>query len=360
MSVELAAKLILKKWLRKGNMARAMRDILPASGLSMRERSEVAAIVHNVVRFKKLYDYILGENAAPDDYIALLKNAEKVERAAERAYREGRLDIFYSTSLPVAKIFQQYPEFAARVNREPETHIAVNLARVSRENVRKVLAREDIHTRMCYPETCLVAEPHARYSSVISDGFAIVQDASSQQISKLVAALGDDILDYCAGSGGKSFTIKFFNPDARVYVHDASERKLQSLFKRAEVLNLKFEKFDGNSEHGVVLVDAPCSGLGSAARNPEAKYREDMDTFPPLQMEILEEAQEHVKPDGYLVYVVCTFNPDETYRVVERFLAEHGEFEEVPVNGPALRAAPRGAFVVAGDVMYVAILHRLR
>ncbi len=357
MSVELAAKLVLKKYLRKGNMARAMRDILPNSELGYRERDEVARIVHQVVRFKKLYDYALGHEGTPEEYIHLVRNPEIVKKHAERALREGRHDVYFSASPEVARILEQHGDFEGIINTEPDTHLSVNLARTGREDVISSLKDDGIMARRCKPATCVLSEPHARYSAVVKNGLAIVQDASSQLVARLVSSLGDDILDYCAGSGGKSFTMKFFNPDAKISVHDANDGKLKKLFSRAEILGLEFERFNFESRHEVVLVDAPCSGLGSAARNPEAKYRSDLDSFPPLQMEILEDAFKFLNPGGYLVYVVCTFNSAETHELVERFMSKHREFEELSVAGN-LKGAQVGGYFTAGDVMYVAVLQR--
>ncbi len=359
--VKRTAAKIIAKWLRKGNMARAMRDVLPASGLSQGERDFVAEIVHHVVRFKKLYEFAMqgeGMGISPGNYVSLFFRQDLLEKYVNIAVKEGREDVYLSASAQVTRILRLFPKFAKIVNDEPDTHLAVNLTRISRQDALKELRKEGRVAHPCTPETCVRTEPGARYSNLVRDGLAIVQDSSSQHLSKLVASLGDDILDYCAGSGGKSFTAKFFNPRARICVHDINGKKIDSLFNRAELLGLEFEKFRGE-KHEVLLVDAPCSGLGSAARNPEAKYREDLDEFPDIQMDILREAREFVKPGGFLIYAVCTFNPDETYLLVERFLAENPEFGEMEIGGGDFFEKERiGGYFVSGDIIYFAVLKR--
>ncbi len=360
--VKSASARIILKWLKKGNMARAMRDILPTSGLKDDEREEVVAIVHHVVRFKKLYDFALDaekKERNPKNYVWLFFHDDILNKYRKIAVQNNMIDVYFSASTEVARVLQIYPQFTENVNREKSTHIAVNIRKIKREDALAELKSEGYKANYCNPETCIAAKSSAKYSSIIKNGLGIVQDSSSQHLSKLVASLGSDILDFCAGSGGKSFTVKFFNPAAKVKVHDANEDKLQSLFNRAEKLGLDIEKFDFSGSFDVVLVDAPCSGLGSAARNPEAKYQENLEKYPKMQMEILSEAKKYVSPSGFLVYSVCTFNPDETYLMVEKFLKENSEFEEMELaDGKFITKEKRGFFITSGDIIYAAMMRR--
>ncbi len=360
--VKSVASKVISKWLKKGNMARAMRDILPTSGLKDDERENVVAIVHHVVRFKKLYDFALDSEKMernPKNYVWLFFHDDILNKYRKIAVKNNMTDVYFSASKEVARVLQLYPKFTENINREKSTHIALNIRKIKRDDAVEILKKEGFKANYCNPETCISANSSAKYSSIIKNGLGIVQDSSSQHLSKLVSSLGSEILDFCAGSGGKSFTVKFFNPAAKVKVHDANEKKLQSLFNRAEKLGLEIEKFEFSGEFDVVLVDAPCSGLGSAARNPEAKYQENLQKYPKMQMEILNEAKKYVKPSGFLVYSVCTFNPDETYLLVEKFLDENSEFEEIELGDvDFIVRERRGFFITSGDVIYAAILRR--
>ena len=353
---------VISKWLKKGNMARAMRDILPGSGLKDDEREEVVAIVHHVVRFKKLYDFALDaekKERNPKNYVWLFFHGDILDKYRKIAVKNNMIDVYFSASTEVARVLQLYPQFTEGINREKSTHIAVNIRKIKREDAVAKLKREGYKAKYCNPETCISTNSSAKYSSIIKNGFGIVQDSSSQHLSKLVASLGSDILDFCAGSGGKSFTVKFFNPAAKVKVHDANKSKLDSLFNRAEILGIDVGKFEFSGSFEVVLVDAPCSGLGSAARNPEAKYQENLEKYSKVQMEILNEAKKYVKPSGFLLYSVCTFNPDETYLLVEKFLKKNPEFEEMELGDVDFITNERkGFFITSGDIIYAAMLKR--
>ena len=362
MKVEKTVARIIAKWLKKGNLARCMRDFLPSSNLSTEERNSVAKIVHHVVRFKNLYDFAMeneGIEKKPKNYVELWKNEKILKKYSLIAFQRGLAHIYYSSSPEVAGILSLYPKFAERINREPKTYLSVNAGRISRDEAIEKLKEEDCEAKPCTPETCVETEPQARYSSLVKNGFAIVQDASSQHVAKITSSLGNSVLDFCAGSGGKSFAMKFFNPSLQIFVNDVDDRKINELFKRAKVLNLEFQRFDKERDYDAVLVDAPCSGLGSAARNPEVKYRRNLSDFPEIQMDILNHAKDFVKKGGFLVYVVCTFNPDETYEVVERFMMENKNFSEFPLSAGKLFISERvGGFITAGDIFYMAILRK--
>jgi len=351
--IEKTAERVIAKWLRKGNMARAMRDILPHSGLGREERDKVAAIVHDVVRFKRYYDFIMEKmemGKSPANYVRL--SLEKPEVDAPR-------DIRYSLSPKLASVTPE--EFIPIINREPETTLCINLQRISRERAVEKLRAEGYSAREFIPESAVLTDPSGRYSSLVKDALAIVQDASSQIVAKITASLGDEILDYCAGSGGKSLAMFSLKPDARYYAYDINSRKLDSLRRRADRWGMKIEVLRDKPEdsYEVVLVDAPCSGVGAAARNPEAKYREDFSEFQSLQLEILSDASEVA--GSTLVYVVCSYTPQETEEVVERFLNEHGDFKPVelsPQYPEFFRKGRYGYYILAGDIFYISVLRR--
>ncbi len=354
--IDRVASRIIHKWLKKGNMARAMRDVLPRSGLSFEDRNEVARIVHDVVRFKRYYDFVMekrGIKKEPQNYVALSR---------ERPEMDAPRDIRYSLSPELAKLTPDV--FIPIINREPDTTLCVNLSRISREEASALLKREGFSSRSCVPETCLVTEPAGRYASLIKNGLAMVQDPSSQLVAKITGSLGDEILDYCAGSGGKSLAMYALYPSKSYHAYDVNERKLHSLEKRAQEWGMNimvhFEKPYG--ELDVVLVDAPCSGVGAAARNPEAKYQSDFEKFAGQQIAILNEAKSRVKEGGFLVYVVCSYISIETENVVQRFLEGNPEFSAeisyLKKWSQHLNLGEFGAYILLGDIFYISVLRR--
>ena len=183
------------------------------------------------------------------------------------------------------------------------------------------------------------------------DGTLEVQDEGSQLLALLVGAKrGEIIVDFCAGAGGKTLAVgaQMANK-GRIYAFDIAEKRLANLkprMTRAGLTNIHPERI--SSEHDTriarltgkadrVLVDAPCSGLGTLRRNPDLKYRQSTETVANLleqQHSILDAASKLVKPQGRLVYATCSVLPEENELQVERFLSEHLEFELV--NGAEL------------------------
>jgi len=361
MRVERVAAKIVDKWLRKGNMARCMRDILPRSGLSFEDREKVARIVHDIVRYKRYYDYLLesaGKDKRGKNYV--LASQGKIKSNIEKL----PLEVRESISSSLAGLIEKYPDFLKIINREPETILCANLIKESREKIMEMLKEEGFFAQEYVPETAIITSSAARYSKVVKEGFAHVQDASSQMVAKITGQFGHRILDFCAGNGGKSLAIaSIYRNRKEIQTYDVNEKKLRILEKRAERYGAKIkvnyeipvEKFD------VVLVDAPCSGIGAASRNPEAKYVEDFSRYGEMQFDILKEAMKNVKMGGYLIYVVCSFSPGETVEIIRRFLKKKPNFveEKLKMKKDYFKNMDVGAFLTLGDILYLAILQRV-
>lgn len=176
-----------------------------------------------------------------------------------------------------------------------------------------------------------------------TDGLFQVQGESSQLVAYLLApAPGERILDACAAPGGKTTHIAELMDDrGEVIAIDISPRGIDRIRENANRLSLKsirVARADSRNPSGDafkapydrILVDAPCSGLGTLRSHPEIKWRRnesDIKRLSELQSEIIEGVAGYLKPDGVLVYSTCTLTRDENQRVVETFLAQHKEFE---------------------------------
>ncbi|MGE5027264.1 MAG: RsmB/NOP family class I SAM-dependent RNA methyltransferase, partial [Betaproteobacteria bacterium] len=171
-----------------------------------------------------------------------------------------------------------------------------------------------------------------------------VQDEGSQLLGYLVAPKrGEMVADFCAGAGGKTLLLgALMNSQGRVYAFDVSEKRLAQLkprLKRSGLSNLhpqliasendlKIKRLAGKLDR--VLVDAPCSGLGTLRRNPDLKWRQqpkDIEELTRKQAAILAAAARLVKTGGRLVYATCSILAEENEHIVEAFLAAHPEFE---------------------------------
>lgn len=181
------------------------------------------------------------------------------------------------------------------------------------------------------------------------DGTLEVQDESSQILAQIVGAKrGEMVVDFCAGAGGKTLAIgaQMANK-GRIYAFDISEKRLANLkprMTRAGLTNITPERIQSEHDSRIarlygkadrVLVDAPCSGLGTLRRNPDLKYRQSHDNIEKLlqqQRSILQAASLLVREGGRLIYATCSILPEENERQVSYFIEKNPQFECLDVS----------------------------
>ena len=213
-------------------------------------------------------------------------------------------------------------------------------------------------------------------------GLFEVQDEGSQLIALACEARpGQVVIDTCAGAGGKALALASeMHNKGRLVACDRDGRRLDELrprARRAGVHNWEARSVPESSDAriadlrgsaDVVLVDAPCSGLGALRRNPDARWRldaDEVDSFPPRQREILERYAPLVKVAGRLVYATCSINRRENEEVRAAFLSAHPEFEPTQVL-PEATGLGAGAEVQllphrhGTDGFYIAAMRRSR
>ncbi len=343
-----------------------MRDILPKSGLSLEEREEVAEIVHNVVRWKKWYDFVMEHYSLPENveaYVRLANSLQEWESAEKAVPRNRYTEIRYSFSPYMSELIDsEFSEFREYLNKDPETVLCVNFNMATRGEVKDILIEESMKAEDSVLESAVITDSRARYSRAVQEGMAQVQDESSQLIAQITASLGNRILDYCAGNGVKTIAMASFRRNSGgMAAWDIDKRKRKILMRRARVYGADIDVLESpEGKYDTVFVDAPCTGVGSARRNPEAKYIDAVGDFSELQLSILNEAKERVKESGYLVYCVCSFTPEETVGVVERFLSENPDFREEEIENKWLKRMKYGHLtnLPEGDVMYICAMRR--
>jgi 16S rRNA (cytosine967-C5)-methyltransferase len=190
----------------------------------------------------------------------------------------------------------------------------------------------------------LAEKPALQKHPLFLGGKIEVQDEGSQLSGYLVAPRRHDmVVDFCAGAGGKSLLLgALMRSQGRLYAFDVAARRLDNLkprLKRSGLSNLHPQLLNNENDpkvkrlHGKidrVLVDAPCSGLGTLRRNPDLKWRQTPQSVAELtqkQAAILASAARLLKPGGRLVYVTCSLLPEENQDIVQAFLARQPEFE---------------------------------
>lgn len=355
---------VISKYLKKGNMARCLRDILPSAGLSMKQREEIADIVHAVVRWKKLYDHIIhgqGMNNSAESYLRLaLDQAETKASGYPFKYR-------YSCSPFVATLFKNHEHWAKYLNETPPTTLCVNFNKCTLDDAIKILKQEKLPVERSILKTTLQTTSTSKYSKVIQHHYAHVQDESSQLISYVSASLGTSIFDFCAGNGGKTLAIASLTKNQKqLYAYELNTFKRKTLKQRCEEYGANViiqEEHSLEKKYDVVLVDAPCTGLGAARRNPEAKYIQNVGALPQTQLSLLNQVARNVKQGCILFYVVCTITPEETTQVIQTFLKRNTftvyPYENLPYK-ELLQKKSHGVFTTIpnGDLFFISVLKK--
>jgi len=192
----------------------------------------------------------------------------------------------------------------------------------------------------------VAGKPAINRHELFTKGAIEVQDEGSQLLGYLVAPRRREmVVDFCAGAGGKTLLMgAMMQSQGRLYAMDVSEKRLKNLaprLKRSGLSNvhpqliasendIKVKRLSGKIDR--VLVDAPCSGLGTLRRNPDLKWRQSPQAVNELaakQGAILRAAATLLKPGGRLVYATCSVLAQENRDIVEAFLAEHRDFETI-------------------------------
>jgi 16S rRNA (cytosine967-C5)-methyltransferase len=255
------------------------------------------------------------------------------------------------------KLIAQYGEdtalqLAHALNQPAPLDLRVNSMKATRDEVVASLALAPIVctlTPFAPLGLRVVQKPTLQNLELFKNGSIEVQDEGSQLLSQIVGAKrGEMVVDFCAGAGGKTLALgALMRNTGRLYAFDVSEKRLAKLKPRlarsglsnvhpvqiAHERDAKIKRLAGKIDR--VLVDAPCSGLGTLRRNPDVKWRQTADSITEMnakQSAILDGAARLLKPGGRLVYATCSLLDAENETVVSQFLAAHPEYFLVPMQ----------------------------
>lgn len=229
----------------------------------------------------------------------------------------------------------------------PTLDLRANTLKANRDKVVKALDRAGAQpTRIARQGIRIPAGDGAsRLPNVTAElsfqkGWFEVQDEGSQIVADLVMPVdGQQVLDYCAGGGGKTLALSAsMSNKGQVHAFDADRKRLAPIIerlRRAGTRNVQVHddvrQMDGlKNKLDIVLVDAPCTGTGTWRRRPDTKWRltqKNIEERLEQQQDALTSASAYVKPGGTLVYVTCSVLPDENDRQIERFLGHNPGYE---------------------------------
>jgi 16S rRNA (cytosine967-C5)-methyltransferase len=379
--------------------------------LGQSDRGFIAETAYAVLRRRRLLEHLLGKEANPRRLVlaALVKLSGVSQRQLEEVVNEkdlkwvaefkgrpvGDLSLAEQADIPdwlaerllAHRTPQEVLTLAQGLNQAAPLDLRVNPLKAEREAVLARLAGEGIGAeagRLSPLAIRLKAKPALQKHPLYLDGTIEVQDEGSQLLGYLLAPRrGEMAADFCAGAGGKTLLMgALMRSTGRLYAFDVSEKRMARLKDRvarsglsnvhpvviANENDIRIKRLAGKIDR--VLVDAPCSGLGTLRRNPDLKWRQTPEGVAELsrkQHDILKGASRLVKQGGRLVYATCSILPEENEAIVAGFLAAHTDFRQVSAQdilaqqgialdcGETLRLAPH---THGTDGFFAAVLER--
>jgi 16S rRNA (cytosine967-C5)-methyltransferase len=230
--------------------------------------------------------------------------------------------------------------------------LRANTLRTSREALARALTSHGVETNPTRfaPHGLTVTNGNPLLTALAGEGLFVVQDEASQLVAELMAVkAGEHVLDACASPGGKTTAMAAAMGDVGFIVATDLRGKRVDLLRRsiaaagaicARVVQANVAAaLPFRTTFDCVLLDAPCSGLGTLRRDPDIRWRRTEESLPALaatQLEMLTRVAEVLKPGGRLLYSTCSGEPDENEEVIDRFLASHPDFSRTDLTRPDL------------------------
>jgi 16S rRNA (cytosine967-C5)-methyltransferase len=340
------------------------------------ERELVAKVVFGVLRHHSLLEIICTGNATPRrmalawlvrfggynlrEIEPVLKRDEKDWLVTVKSIKTGDMSLPVQAELPewlVEKMRKSYSDadilgMGLSMQQSAPLDIRVNTLLARRDDILQQLRDNHIEaaaTPYSPVGVRLKEKIPLNRDALFTGGKIEIQDEGSQLLGFLLAPRRNEmVVDFCAGAGGKTLALSaLMSSQGRLYAMDTSEKRLANLkprLKRSGASNiqpmliahendLKVKRLTGKIDR--VLVDAPCSGLGTLRRNPDLKFRQSPGTigeFTQKQTAILTSAARLLKKGGRLVYATCSILPEENQLVVQSFLISHPAFMLRPAD----------------------------
>lgn len=388
-----------------------------------KDRAAIASLVFDALRKRASAMFVMGDDTPRAQMLGALREARGLDVEAIAALCSGaghapaplsdeerdRLETVSLDGVP-DHVRGDYPEWlaarfeaafgagaaeegAALAARAP-VDLRVNLLKCSREQALEKLAHLAPTPTPLSPIGLRIDAGQGRGPALAGEtayvkGLVELQDEASQLAALLCAASpGEQVLDLCAGGGGKALALAAqMHNRGQIYAHDSDGRRLAPIHERLEragARNIQVRAPRGQADVladlearcDLVLIDAPCTGTGAWRRHPDAKWRlapGALEVRLKEQRELLEKAARFVKPGGRLVYVTCSALRDENEDQVGAFLAANTDFAALSAvetaekaglpdlarfaspHGPGIRLSPATS---GADGFYVCVMAR--
>ncbi len=365
--------------------------------LGPRERHTLAETIYELLRKRLLYQHLVqnakGADGSVERRLAILAwqgnegflrgalnpqeqtwlaEVAKIDRAALPEKLRHNLPDWLANPLR-EQLGDEFWPLVEELGKSAPLDLRVNVLKGKREEVQRTLAEAGITAELTPHSPWglrIQGKPALSKLPVFTGGGVEVQDEGSQLLALITdAKRGEMVVDFCAGAGGKTLALgASMRNTGRLYAFDTSGHRLEALkprLARSGLSNVhpaqiaherddRVKRLAGKIDR--VLVDAPCSGLGTLRRNPDLKWRQSPKALEELQAKqtaILASAARLLKPGGRLVYATCSLLAVEDEKVAEAFNAAHGDDFEVLPALAALEAgrADNPAPLVAGPFL---------
>jgi 16S rRNA (cytosine967-C5)-methyltransferase len=298
------------------------------------------------VSAEKMHEQFDDDRFAPEVPDAMLEAAQKRDFAFAAPYVEADIPD-WTAGFFEENFDEEWVAEASALSERAPLDMRVNTLKADRGKVSRQLLKFGAkpmkiarHGLRILPGKGPERLPNVQAEPAFQKGWFEIQDQGSQIVSDLVfAQAGEQVLDYCAGGGGKTLALSAaLGNKGQIHAWDADRNRLAPIFdrlKRAGTRNVQVHAAGADlsaleAKMDRVLVDAPCSGSGTWRRNPDAKWRlqpSALDKRLEEQAAVLDAAARYVKPGGFLVYVTCSLFPQENEHQVYAFGDRHGEYD---------------------------------
>ena len=328
-----------------------------------RDRAFIAETIYEIIRWKRLYNEIIisiNPNKENNSLLlflvwTLIKGYNPPSWINYKNIGHDEVKVIFKKLIKIRKFRHSIPDWIDEIgvksfgkrkwdkeltalNEIAKVVIRANRLKIKPEELKEYLERENVNTyfNKKFPDALILEKRSNIFlTKSFKKGFFEVQDASSQCVAYFTGVKpGMRVVDACAGAGGKSLHLSaLMENKGKIISLDIKSNKLNELRKRAKransfnietklINNSKVIKKLHNSAD-IVLIDAPCSGIGVLKRNPDAKWKLSLDFYERtiiIQKEILFKYSKMVKPGGLLIYATCSIFPDENENQIRNFL----------------------------------------
>lgn len=340
-----------------------------------RDRSFIAETIYDIVRWKQNYQLVLdskfrNQNSGQKEFdylifISLLNRKKEIVNPDifEIDFDSKKLESWLinfdgRASFPewldtrcANEIGEDWTKMATALNIPAQPFIRINTSKINAAELLILLAKENIEAKLVdeneyhsvfkiAAKNCIqiASKNNLRNSTIYKSGLFEFQDLGSQLISEFCDINPNQtVVDLCAGAGGKTVHLSMLLQNkGKIYASDFKPERTKQLTLRAKQAGCKnieiipFEKIMFLKNIDIVLIDAPCSGLGTIKRNPDVKWKltnNDIEKYIEIQASLLEKHKSLIGKNGKIIYATCSILPSENELQIQHFLKNNLDFE---------------------------------